>query len=107
MSDTRGPRLGHQKLPVEPSSCLAGSLSTGVLPTPTMCFGPGTDAHGFIGRIWKMQNQANSIRTAAKYCLTVGAEPLSRSMYAAATAGLRSASAKWRDSHQSKNRMTG
>ena len=37
--------------------------STGVAPFVTMCFGPRTAAAGFAGRI------------AARYCLTVGADP--------------------------------
>ena len=47
--------------------------STGVLPVVTTYFGPRTAAAGFVGTIWTVMSQSNSIRTAASCCFTPGA----------------------------------
>ena len=48
---------------------------TGVEPLVTTCFGPRTAAAGFTGRIWLTTSQSQSMRIAARCCLTVGADP--------------------------------
>ena len=48
---------------------------TGVAPLVTTCFGPRTAAAGFAGRTWLTTSQSQSMRIAARCCLTVGDRP--------------------------------
>ena len=55
------------------SSCRAcSSVSTGVLPRLTTCLGPRTAWAGLMARTWPTTSQSNSMRIAARCCLTVG-----------------------------------
>jgi hypothetical protein len=54
-------------------SCrVCSAVSTGVLPRLTTCVGPRTAWAGLVARIWPTTSQSNSIRIAARCCLTVG-----------------------------------
>ena len=63
--------------------------STGVLPVLTTCLSLRTAAAGFIGTIWPVMSQSNSMRTAASCCFTPlssrreVAEPQNRKLEAA------------------------
>src|SRR3954467_12753088 len=48
------------------------SFSTGVLPRRTTYFGPRTAYAGLTASTWPTTSQSNSMRTAARCCLTVG-----------------------------------
>jgi hypothetical protein len=80
--------------------------STDVSPVFTTCFGRRTAA-GFIGSIWPVMSQSNSMRTAASCCFTLGAPcPCCRSFTQAETSNGRMAvSESPRFSHQAKNRL--
>ena len=57
------------------SNALASLASiTGVGPRRTTCAGPRTEAAGLCGTIWPTTSQSNRWRTAARRCLTVGAD---------------------------------
>jgi hypothetical protein len=46
------------------------------LPLLTTCFGPRTTEAGLARTTWPTTSQSKSIRTAARLCLTLGAERL-------------------------------
>jgi hypothetical protein len=48
------------------------SHSTGVRPFLTTCLGPRTEWAGLTSTTWPTTSQSNSIRSAARCCLTVG-----------------------------------
>ena len=48
--------------------------SRGHLPFLTMCFGPRTEPAGFTRSTWPVTSQTKSIRTAARWSFTVGAD---------------------------------
>src|SRR5271155_2692190 len=50
----------------------SSGVSTGVLPRLTACLGPRTECAGLIASTWPTTSQSNSMRTAARCCLTVG-----------------------------------
>jgi hypothetical protein len=82
---------------------------TGVLPVLTTCFGPRTAAAGFMGTIWPVTSQSNSMRTAASCCFTPG-DPCCcwRSFTQAATSnGRMLVSESPRFSHQAKKSAAG
>jgi hypothetical protein len=68
----RSPKVAEGMLP---SSLPHSSVSsTGVAPVFSTCFGPRTAEAGLAGTIWATRSQSNSILTAARCCLSNGAE---------------------------------
>ena len=56
--------------------------STVVLPVFTTCFGPRTACAGLVATIWPVTSQSNSMRMAARCCLTDGfSKPLASFRY--------------------------
>jgi hypothetical protein len=56
------------------SARVSSAVSTGVLPFFTTYFGLHTAWAGLVSIMWPVTGQSNSIRSAAKCCLTVGGE---------------------------------